>query len=196
MLRITALLLGSLVAVSCSHKVQDIDPNNPENINLAFGFDDLKTIATDMTQSFLDSNAWGGDRPRIVFGGIQNRTTQHIDTVNITDTISTALIQSQKFTVLAGEQGIGEIDNEVAYQQSGAVDLASAAELGKQLGAEYVFYGRFTEIRKQRKFSVQLCPKPATLEVLGQGSDRRLRSADFSLSQHFATWGALLQHRM
>jgi len=150
MLRITALLLGSLVAVSCSHKVQDIDPNNPENINLAFGFDDLKTIATDMTQSFLDSNAWGGDRPRIVFGGIQNRTTQHIDTVNITDTISTALIQSQKFTVLAGEQGIGEIDNEVAYQQSGAVDLASAAELGKQLGAEYVFYGRFTEIRKQR----------------------------------------------
>ena len=150
MLRITALLLGSMVAVSCSHTVQDIDPNNPENINLAFGFDDLKTIATDMTQSFLDSNAWGGDRPRIVFGGIQNRTTQHIDTVNITDTISTALIQSQKFTVLAGEQGIGEIDNEVAYQQSGAVDLASAAELGKQRGAEYVFYGRFTEIRKQR----------------------------------------------
>lgn len=150
MLRISALLLGSLVAVSCSHKVQDIDPNNPENINLAFGFDDLKTIATDMTQSFLDSNAWGGDRPRIVFGGIQNRTTQHIDTVNITDTISTALIQSQKFSVLAGDQGISEIDNEVAYQQSGAVDLASAAELGKQLGAEYVFYGRFTEIRKQR----------------------------------------------
>lgn len=150
MLRISALLLGSLVAVSCSHKVQDIDPNNPENINLAFGFDDLKTIATDMTQSFLDSNAWGGDRPRIVFGGIQNRTTQHIDTVNITDTIRTALIQSQKFSVLAGDQGIGEIDNEVAYQQSGAVDLASAAELGKQLGAEYVFYGRFTEIRKQR----------------------------------------------
>lgn len=150
MLRITALLLGSLFAASCSHNVQDIDPNDPENINLAFGFDDLKIIATDMTQSFLDSNAWGGDRPRVMFGGIQNRTTQHIDTVNITDTIRTALTQSQKFTVLAGEQGLGEIDSEVAYQQSGAVDLASAAELGKQLGAEYVFYGRFTEIRKQR----------------------------------------------
>lgn len=150
MLRITALLLGSLFAASCSHNVQDIDPSDPENINLAFGFDDLKIIATDMTQSFLDSNAWGGDRPRVMFGGIQNRTTQHIDTVNITDTIRTALTQSQKFTVLAGEQGLGEIDSEVAYQQSGAVDLASAAELGKQLGAEYVFYGRFTEIRKQR----------------------------------------------
>ncbi|MCH2101363.1 MAG: penicillin-binding protein activator LpoB [Planctomycetes bacterium] len=150
MSRIAALFLSSLVAISCSHKVQDIDPNDPESINLAFGFDDLKVIATNMTQSFLDSNAWGGDRPRIVFGGIQNRTTQHIDTINITDTIRTALIQSQKFTVLAGDQGIGEIDNELAYQQSGAVDLASAAELGKQLGSEYVFYGRFTEIRKQR----------------------------------------------
>ncbi|MAW60173.1 MAG: penicillin-binding protein activator LpoB [Planctomycetes bacterium] len=150
MIRITALLLGALLAGSCSHKVEDIDPNDPENINLAFGFDDLKTIATDMTQSFLDSNRWGGDRPRILFGGIKNRTQQHIDTVNITDTIRTALIQSGKFTVLAGNEGIAEIDQEVAYQQSGAVDLASAAELGKQLGAEYVFYGRFTEIRKQR----------------------------------------------
>ena len=150
MLRHTVILLGVLVAASCSHRVEDIDPNDPENINIAFGFDDLKTIANDMTQSFLESNAWGGDRPRIVFGGIRNRTQQHIDTVNITDTISTALVQSQKFTVLAGEQGISEIDQEVAYQQSGAVDLASAAELGKQLGAEYVFYGRFTEIRKER----------------------------------------------
>ena len=87
MIRITALLLGALLAGSCSHKVEDIDPNDPENINLAFGFDDLKTIATDMTQSFLDSNRWGGDRPRILFGGIKNRTQQHIDTVNITDTI-------------------------------------------------------------------------------------------------------------
>ena len=53
-------------------------------------------------------------------------------------------------TNTTGNEGIAEIDQEVAYQQSGAVDLASAAELGKQLGAEYVFYGRFTEIRKQR----------------------------------------------
>jgi len=150
MFRLSALLIGLLAISSCSHKVEEINPDDPENINLAFGFDDLKTIANDMTQSFLGSNAWGGDRPRVTFGGISNRTGQHIDTENITDTIRTSLIQSQKFTVLATTQGIGEINSEVAYQQSGAVDLASAAEIGKQLGAEYVFYGRFTEIRKQR----------------------------------------------
>jgi penicillin-binding protein activator len=144
------LLTLALAAGACSGNVQQIDPEGNETINIEFGFGDLKAIANDMTQSFLGSDAWGGERPRIVFGGIRNRSTQHIDTENITDSIRTALIQSGKFTVLAGSIGISEIIEEVDYQQSGAVDLASAAELGKQLGAEYVLYGAFREIRKQR----------------------------------------------
>lgn len=150
LLRLPALCLGTLLAAACSHEVKEIDPNDPDNLNVGFSYSDLRTIANEMTQSFLGSDAWGGDRPRIVFGGIRNRTTQHIDTENITDTIRTALIQSQKFTVLAGEVGRSEIEGEVGVQQSGAVDMASAAELGKQLGAEYVLYGAYREIRKQR----------------------------------------------
>jgi penicillin-binding protein activator len=144
------LLTLALAAGSCSGKVQQIDPEGSDTINIEFGFGDLMSIANDMTQSFLGSNIWGGEKPRIVFGGIRNRTTQHIDTEGISDAIRTALIQSGKFTVLASKVGLAEITEEVDYQQSGAVDLATAAELGKQIGAEYVFFGALREIRKQR----------------------------------------------
>jgi len=152
MTRTPALLLGlfTLTATSCSHNVEYIDPDSGETINIEYGFGDLMSISSKMTESFLSSDAWGGERPRIVIGAVRNRTQQHLDTENITDTIRTGLIQSGKFSVLAGDIGIAEIDKETNYQQSGAVDLASAVELGKQLGAEYVFYGAFREIRKER----------------------------------------------
>ncbi len=131
---------------ACANKVTYEDPEGVEVLTTGFSYTDLQAIAQEMTESFTASNVWGGDRPRIVFGGVDNRTNQHIDTQNITDTIRTALIQSQKFSVVAGDQGIAEMDKELAYQASGVVDAAAAAELGRQLGAEYVFYGRFTSI--------------------------------------------------
>jgi uncharacterized protein (TIGR02722 family) len=145
---IRTLLFAGLIAVTggCSNKVTLEDPEGIEVLSTNFGPTELQGIAQTMTESFTASNVWGGDKPRIVFGGVANRTNQHIDTVNITDTIRTALIQSQKFTVLAGEQGLSEIQGELDYQGAGSVDLASAVELGRQLGAEYVFYGRFTTI--------------------------------------------------
>ncbi|MDA1260708.1 MAG: penicillin-binding protein activator LpoB [Planctomycetota bacterium] len=147
--RITALLLALAPLAACSTNVTYEDPDEVEILSTDFSYSDLKQIAQDLTDSFLSSNAWGGDVPRIVMGGVANRTNQHIDTVNITDTIRTALIQSGKFSVLAGvgDAGLSEIDKDLGYQKSGAVDQATAVEIGKQLGAEYVFYGRFTTLQ-------------------------------------------------
>lgn len=131
---------------SCATEVTYEDPEGVEILSTDFNYTDLQAIAMGMTESFTGASAWGGDQPRIVFGGVDNRTNQHIDTQNITDTISTALIQSQKFSVMASDAGIAEMDKELAYQGTGVVDAAAAAELGRQLGAEYVFYGRFTTI--------------------------------------------------
>ena len=131
---------------ACSNKVTYEDPEGIEILTTGFSYSDLQAIAQKMTESFTASSVWGADKPRIVFGGVDNRTNQHLDTKNITDTIRTALIQSQKFSVMAGNEGIAEMDKELAYQATGVVDTAAAVELGRQLGAEYVFYGRFTSI--------------------------------------------------
>lgn len=146
-LRILAIALVTL-AGACAKKTRYEDPGKVEVINSEFGSTDLLMIAGTMADSFVNSDAWSGEQPKVVFGGIQNRTTQHIDTQNITDTIRTRLIQSGRFTVLAGDQGIGEIQKEVAYQSSGWVDENNAVQVGQQLGASYVLYGRFTEIYK------------------------------------------------
>lgn len=145
-LRTLLLCCAPLAVAACSTTASYEDPDAIYVAGNEFGFSDLHLIAEQMTNSFLATDAWGPDKPRIVFGGVQNRTDQHIDTKNITDTIRTTLIQSQRFRVLAGDQGISEIEGETGYQNSGAVDPASAAELGRQLGAEYVFYGRFTTL--------------------------------------------------
>lgn len=150
--RIGTLLLALAPLAACSSNVTYEDPESVEILSTDFSYSDLKQIAQAMTDSFLQSNAWGGDVPRIVMGGVANRTDQHVDTINITDTIRTALIQSGKFSVLAGvgDPGLSEIDQEIEYQKSGAVDQATAVELGKQLGAEYVFYGRFTSMEARK----------------------------------------------
>lgn len=140
----------SLGLTSCANETRYEDPGAVETIDERFGQTDLHLIATEMSDSFLATQVWEGEQPRIVMGGVKNRTRQHLDTKNITDTIRTAFVQSGKFSVLAGDQGIGEIQQETAYQQSGAVDVESAVQLGQQLGAEYVFYGRFTEIAKSK----------------------------------------------
>ena len=142
------LLLAAAPLASCSTSVTYEDPEGIEILDTDFSYSDLKMIAQDLSDSFLATGAWGDDVPRIVVGGVVNRTNQHIDTQNITDTIRTAFVQSGKFSVLetAGAQGLDELEKELDYQKSGAVDQAAAVELGKQLGAEYVFYGRFTTI--------------------------------------------------
>jgi uncharacterized protein (TIGR02722 family) len=146
------LLLLALAPIgACSSSVTYEDPEAIEILDTDFSYSDLKMIAQDLTDSFLGSGTWGNDVPRIVIGGIVNRSNQHIDTVNITDTIETVFVQSGKFTVLAaaGDFGLEQIEKELAYQQSGKVDQAAAVELGKQLGAEYVFYGRFTSMQSE-----------------------------------------------
>lgn len=145
------LLLALAPAGACSSSVTYEDPTEIEILSTDFSYSDLKMIAQDLTDSFLATGVWGKDIPRIVVGGVVNRTNQHINTVNITDTIETVFVQSGKFSVLApsGDFGLDQLEKELAYQQSGKVDQAAAVELGKQLGAEYVFYGRFTSMQAQ-----------------------------------------------
>lgn len=141
------LTAAALVAPSCANKVTLEDPEGIEVLSTDFGPTEMQAIAQKMTESMTAASVWGPERPDLVFGGVENRTNQHIDMQNITDTIRTSLIQSQKFHVLAGEQGIAEMEGELAYQAGGAVDSAYAVELGRQRGAEYVIYGRFTSIK-------------------------------------------------
>jgi hypothetical protein len=150
---------GALLLIGCSSVRYD-DPEKVETLTIDFGSTDLQTLAAAMveelnsapTLAYLDSPSKGDDKRVIMFmGGVNNRTSEHIDTTGITDAIRAALLKGGRFRFVATQQGQSELGDQVRFQQeSGRVDPALAKAFGKQLGAEVVLFGNLRSIEKTR----------------------------------------------
>lgn len=156
--RLLAIAAVASAVCACSSVRYD-DPDRVETLTIDFGSTDLQTLAGSMTESlaaapqlaYLENPAKGNDKRIVaVMGGVENRTSEHIDTQGITDQIRTSLLNSGKFRFVAGNAGQGEIGDQVRFQQSGRVDPAWAREFGKQFGAEVVLYGTLRSIDKAK----------------------------------------------
>lgn len=164
-MKLTLAFLALLpLAASCSSVKYD-DPDKVETLTIDFGSTDLQTLARDMTESlnaspqlaYFDNPSKGSDK-RIVMlvGGVNNRTSEHIDTQGITDAIRSALLNGGRFRFVTGQQGQDEIGEQVRFQQgSGRVDPAQARAFGKQVGAEAVLYGTLRSIEKTKGRTIE-----------------------------------------
>lgn len=161
-MKTTLLLLAVLplaVTASCSSVKYD-DPDKVETLTIDFGSTDLQTMAADMVKSlnsapqlaYLDNPSKGTDKRVIMLlSDVNNRTSEHIDTEGITDSIRNGLLAGGRFRFVGGKQTQGEIGEQVRFQQgSGRVDPAQARAFGKQLGAEVVLYGTLRSIEKSK----------------------------------------------
>jgi uncharacterized protein (TIGR02722 family) len=161
----SSLAFASLLLCSACSSVKYDDPAKVETLTIDFGSTDLQQLAADMVQSlnstpqlaFLDSPAKGSDKRIVMFmGGVNNRTSEHIDTTGITDAIRVALLNGGRFRFVATEQGQNELAEQVRFQQgSGRVDPALAKAFGKQLGAEVVLTGNLRSIEKSKKRNLE-----------------------------------------
>jgi uncharacterized protein (TIGR02722 family) len=159
-----ALPLALAALAGCS-SVQYDDPQKVETVNIDFGSTDLQTLAQDMVQSLTESPALSmydhpgkeGDKRVILYmGGVDNRTTEHIDTGGILDKMRVALLSSGKFRIATTQQGQDELAEQVRFQQgSGRVDPAQAKAFGRQIGADAVLYGTLRSIVKKRGSSLE-----------------------------------------
>jgi penicillin-binding protein activator len=141
------------------------DPDAVETINIDYGSTDLQSFAAKMVESmntapslnyFEHPGKTQDKRVIVYFGGIDNATSEHIDTGSIRDSIQTALLKGGKFRFVAGKPGQQEIGDQVAFQQgSGRVDPTQAKAFGKQLGADVVVYGTLRSIEKQKGRSLE-----------------------------------------
>lgn len=142
--------LVAMFSYSCKSVTDYGDAAAVETVNADWGSTDLQLNAEKMVQSLLRSPVLGEKtRPTVALGTIDNRTNEHIDTVLVLDKISTALVQSGKVRLVATNQGQSEIGQQISHQQSGAVDATTAKAYGKQVGADYVLYGRLANIEKK-----------------------------------------------
>jgi penicillin-binding protein activator len=147
--------LTALAAAGCAStpNVSYGDPRQVETVALGFGSTDLQQIAARMTDSLLSQPALAQrpdtDRPVIIVDRVRNKTTEHIDTESVTDTISTRLLRSGRFR-FADMSQIQNIEDQINHQTaSGLVDPATAIRLGKLIGADYMLYGNLSAIEKR-----------------------------------------------
>lgn len=154
------LVLVSVIGLSisllagCANKsvVSYGDANAIETTNINFGSTDLQKITDQMTESLIRSPVIGtmtaSKRPIVFVDTVKNKTSEHIDTESLTDSISTQLLRSGKFRFVDMTK-VNSVREQLDYQNEGdLVNPNKAVQFGKQVGAEYMLYGNLASIVK------------------------------------------------
>ncbi|GAA5132147.1 penicillin-binding protein activator LpoB [Alloalcanivorax gelatiniphagus] len=148
-----AVLSLALLFTGCASKVDYGDAQARETVTTDFGSTDLQMIAAKMVDDmmvFPPIVEMTRDRRPVMFvDRVKNKTSEHIDTESITDTIQSKLINSGKFRFV-DMSVVERVREQLEYQQdSGMVDQSTAAQMGRQIGAEFMLYGNLSSIVKR-----------------------------------------------
>ncbi len=150
-----ALVLGLLAAAlvsGCSTEVSYGDAKATETVTVDYGSTDLQSMSGKMVQSLIDNPVMteisSAGRPVLFVDSIRNKTSEHIDTEALTDTMRTQLLRSGKVRFVDMSK-VAAVKEQLEYQQAaGMVDPASMVRMGKQTGAQYMLYGNLASIVK------------------------------------------------
>lgn len=151
---IGVLPICAAVALSgCTTNVQYGDATSVEKTNTDFGSTDLQQIAEKMVDSLLTFppmvEATNKTRPVMFIDKIKNKTTEHIDTESITDSISNRVLRSGKYRFVDMAK-VDDVRKQMQFQtDSEMVNPETAVKLGRQIGAEYMMYGNLASIVKR-----------------------------------------------
>ena len=141
---------AALLASGCATTVEYGDETSAKPISTDFGSSDLQQIAAKMVDSLLadevlqDISADGP--PLLVVDNVKNKTTQHIDTESLTDSIRTKLIRSRKFS-FQDRTTEAALQEELAYQQGAATSPVAS---GQQDAPQYMLTSNLSEIRQEQ----------------------------------------------
>lgn len=153
--------LASLALAGCFRtSAKTLDPDQPYHRTKDWDATDLKGAVAKVATTLLESkkfNAAGGT-PVIVVYGIQNDTDEHINTQLVADKIQTSLNETGAVRFVDRDMR-KHIDEEIQYQQGGKVDPATAARVGRQLGATHVLWGRLASIETKEGKGIRLTKK-------------------------------------
>lgn len=150
-------LFAAILLSGCANKavVSYGDAQAVETVDINFGSTDLQKIATEMTNSLLASPVVGtltaNKRPVVFVEKVRNKTSEHIDTESITDSISTQLLQSGKFRFV--DMGrVEAVRKQLNFQNNDPlVNPSTAVAFGQQIGASYMLYGNLSSIVKSNQ---------------------------------------------
>lgn len=152
-LALTVTLAAAGVSGCSSTGVSYGDASAVETTTTEFGSTDLQMIAEKMVDSLLTFppivDVTSKRRPVMFVDTIKNKTSEHIDTESVTDTISSRVLRSGKFRFVDMTK-VAALKKQLDYQnESGMVSDSSKMNMGRQIGAEYMMYGNLSSIVKR-----------------------------------------------
>jgi uncharacterized protein (TIGR02722 family) len=149
--RAMALLLAVSLLSACAATTRTLDPEVEKHYDASYDFSDKKQIVDALTTSLLSSPnvPTETNKPVIVIYGVDNETSEHINTGGITDDIRLALIRSGEYRFVNREQRDNLLE-EADYQYAGFVPPEQRVIEGRQLGADYILSGTLRSIEKKQ----------------------------------------------
>ncbi len=143
----TAALLTGCAGIQASNRPVDI--SRPHHMDAKFDASDMRGVTSALVGKFTDSAflAKQAEPPLMIIAGVQNRTHDHVDTKNITDRIRTLLLQAGSVRFI-NEDRRADLLQEQGYQAAHARP-DQQVEIGRQLGAKYMFSGSLTEMKSK-----------------------------------------------
>lgn len=150
----TVLMLSLLGACAST---RTLDPDAEKHYDASYDFSDKKQIVDTLTQSLLSSPnvPTETNKPIIVIYGIDNETSEHINTGGITDDIRLALIRSGEYRFVNRKQR-DNLQDEADYQYAGFVPPEQRVVEGRQLGADFILSGTLRSIEKKQPRQIRL----------------------------------------
>jgi uncharacterized protein (TIGR02722 family) len=125
---------------------QDASKNTASS---TFSVQDQKMLVTTLSDKLVNDRAFkddlNDDRPTLLIDLVKNKTSEHIDTESMTDTLKMGVVKSRMFSIINRDK-MNLLAKEAEISQSGLADSKKATQLGKLWGAKYVMYGNFSSI--------------------------------------------------
>lgn len=147
------LLIAALpLALGCATgKSTYVDPSTIDEKGSQFGDTDLKLMSEEMVSDLMASPFLDNvNKPTTIsIVGIENKTSEYIDTDDIADKIMVALIKYGTGTFEFVDRAmIEELMKEHELGTSGVVSQAEATQLGKAAGVNFLMTGSLSSITK------------------------------------------------
>ena len=141
--------IAFIFAVSCSSNPKVTRVNSGSQIDLSgyWNDTDVRTVCESLISDCLNSQrvaqaiqGMRGKTPVVLVGRFSNESSEHIDTSIIASMMETAIFNSGKMDFVAGGATRDALRAERQDQQSNASE-ATAAALGKEVGADFMLFG-------------------------------------------------------
>ncbi|MET1079317.1 MAG: penicillin-binding protein activator LpoB [Pseudomonas sp.] len=170
--RISLLAAVALVASGCANNSPVVggsdtsygDSKAVELVTNEFGSTDLQMIAESMTRSLAQSGILQG-RPVVQVYDVKNKTSEYIDTREITTSIKTQLMKTGTARFASDNADMqSQVDQLKLQNQSGLYKDSTVNKTGNMIAAKYRLEGSISSIVKRSedykdvfyKFSLQL----------------------------------------